>query len=119
MKVSREQPRYLTQGEKLERAKQMWDEANELYTKGAGLRDSDPCEAERFLRWALSLNEKLVADFPGTTKYDQRLGACKWMLASALNMQGYMIVIKRPPATAAEVQRVIELGKEAMALAPP
>jgi tetratricopeptide (TPR) repeat protein len=123
VKVTRETaadsiPPELTASEKLEAAKKLWDEANELYDQAQPLRGPDPVEAERLLRRALAIYETLAKDFPGATKYQQRLGACRWALHSALNIQVQAVNYRGASAKPEEVQRVIALGQEAVALAP-
>jgi tetratricopeptide (TPR) repeat protein len=123
VKVTREPasspaPLELTASEKLDRAKEGWDEASSLFQQGQKLRDSDPLEAERCLRRALALFEQLDKEFPGTQKYRGSLGPCRWYLASALNMQSHQFVFQSPPPTSQEAARAIALSKEAVALTP-
>jgi Flp pilus assembly protein TadD/tRNA A-37 threonylcarbamoyl transferase component Bud32 len=118
VKVTREAPKPLSPSEKLEQAKKTWDEANELYNKGVPLRAPDPLEAERLLRRALRLYEALVTDFPGVSKYNDRLKQCRWALGSALNIRAYSISAPSSAAKPEELRQAVALAEEAVGLDP-
>jgi serine/threonine protein kinase len=121
VKVRREEgltSKPLSQAQKLEQARQQLEEADRLYKLGEPLRGPDPWQAELHFRKAVAIYEKLGQDFPESPASKQKLAACRWGLASALNMQVHHLIYKGTELTAAEAAQAIAAGKEVMELAP-
>lgn len=108
----------LTASEKLDLAMKDWDEAVQLHDQAQKKLNADPLEAERCMRRALAIFERLDKDYPGAPKFRGRLGPARWLLAASLNMQAHQIIFQNPPPTGAEAARAIALAKEATTVCP-